>query len=784
MGKLHIIDVSIVGIYLLLCLIIGLYKSTKIKTIREYAIGSGNFSTFIIISTMFATFISANATLGFVEQIYKLGLVFAIAMFFMPFNWLIIKNIYAKNIDKFKGCISISEMMGSLYGNVGLYFTSLISLITAIVFVAIQVTAIGYLFNYFFNFTYIKGIFIGVGILTLYSTFGGIRAVALTDVFQFLIFFFALPLACGYAYHKAGGYNNIINSLPKSHLTIFSDVNSSSLFFSYIILMILPAIAAPYAQRLLMAKNKTQLLKSYNILIFAAIFFACIIFILGFSIRSLYPDIEPKIALYHFIYHLPSVFIGLLISGMLAVIMSSADSWLNSASVIIAHDVIKKIFPNIDEKQELLVAKLATLACAVLAVIIALISGEIFELMILVQAFAYAAILVPFTVGFFNFKTSNISFIFSVIVGFSFTILAKLLTGKFGIISLVIGVLGSTIGFFGAHYWQVKREIIKIKKSSYKQYKPTLCQKIKQSIDNFVAIKRKVEVSKSSYYIFALFIMTLNIPILMLGHNSFNDFVNITVLYLRYITLFLGLLLMFHELYSTKSPNILWNTILFLTLPFAGVYFFIVSGYSAMWGINCFVSIIALFLFANLYYASLLGISGILIAIAVYVGYYFAAGSEVILHKYLNTDLFATYSTVLLSAIVIYIIYHKFRKDVEKQRALEIIGRSIAHDVTLPLTINLMGIELIKQSLKDEDYKNIVKHIHNLEQCNIQAIQDIDIMLSSIKAEDSAKPKDWGQYSIIKSVNHALDKYFMNEEQKKQISFLDKNNKSDCLRQW
>ena len=31
-------------------------------------------------------------------------------------------------------------------------------------------------------------------IVTLYSTFDGIKAVAITDVFQFLIFFIALPL--------------------------------------------------------------------------------------------------------------------------------------------------------------------------------------------------------------------------------------------------------------------------------------------------------------------------------------------------------------------------------------------------------------------------------------------------------------------------------------------------------------------------------------------------------------------------------------------------------------
>ena len=81
MGKLHIIDVSIVIVYLVLCLIIGLYKSTKIKNIRDYAVGNRNFSTFVIISTIFATFISANQIIGKTEQIYKLGLVFGAALF-------------------------------------------------------------------------------------------------------------------------------------------------------------------------------------------------------------------------------------------------------------------------------------------------------------------------------------------------------------------------------------------------------------------------------------------------------------------------------------------------------------------------------------------------------------------------------------------------------------------------------------------------------------------------------------------------------------------------------
>ena len=114
MGKLHIIDISIVGIYLLLCLAIGLYKSTKIKTIKEYAIGNKDFSTIVIISTIFATYVSAGATIGATEAIYRNGLIYALALFFAPLNWLLVKNIYAKN-KQFKGCISISEIMKKLY---------------------------------------------------------------------------------------------------------------------------------------------------------------------------------------------------------------------------------------------------------------------------------------------------------------------------------------------------------------------------------------------------------------------------------------------------------------------------------------------------------------------------------------------------------------------------------------------------------------------------------------------------------------------------------------------
>ncbi|MFQ3307100.1 MAG: Na+/proline symporter/signal transduction histidine kinase [Candidatus Midichloriaceae bacterium] len=775
MGKLHIIDVSIVGIYLLLCVIIGLYKSTKIANIKEYALGNRNFSTFTIIATIFATFISANATLGIIGHIYELGLVFAISLFFMPLNWLIIKLIYAKNIDKFNSCISISEIMEKLYGNIGSYITSIVSLITAIVFIAIQVTAIGYLFNYFFNLTYIQGILIGFTVLMLYSAFGGIRAVVLTDVFQFFIFFLALPIACGYAYYKAGSYNTIINSIPNSHLEIFTDTNHIMQFFSYIILMTLPAMAAPYVQRLLMAKNKSQLLHSYNILIVVAVIFSFVIFILGFSIRSLYPDIEGKIALYHFIAQLSPIFIGFLVSGMLAVIMSSADSWLNAASVIIAHDIVKKKFPHFTPKQELLTAMLMTFCTGIVAVIIALNSGEIFKLMILVQSFAYSTILVPFTAGFLNIKSNKTSFVFSVISGVFATVFMKYLTGEFGIISLAIGVIGSSIGFFGANYYQVKKGIIKIEKPVYKEYRQHMYQRVKKSIGNLLSTSKIENKNKSFYYIFALFIIILNIPIIVLGYNSFNNFIYVIIRCLRYISLFLALLLLIHELFTQNYLMKLWNLTLFFTLPLTGMYIFASSGYDIICGINFLLLNVILFLLVNVYNACLISVFGWILGIIMHIGVSIYNPNLIPNHHIVDAFI-STYSLGILCLSIIYIAYNKLKEDKLKHQILETLGSAIAHDVSTPLSTNIMMIEIMNNALEKNDYDTIKEYLDHLKICNTQAIQDVDLMLNTIKSKNNYFT-DWENHSIINCINTALKRYYMNEEQRKRVTFLDINNK-------
>ena len=655
------VDYGIVASYLLICLVIGSYRTLRINNIKDYAVGNKDFATIVIISTIYATHVSANQIIAKVEQIYKVGIVFALALFFMPVAWLLVKYIYAKNIDQFSHCISISEIMHELYGKPGRYITNIITIVFSIGIIAVQATAIGYLFNYFLGTTYIQGVLIGSGILIFYSIIGGIRAVALTDVFQFLIFFIALPLAAGIAYVKAGGINNIIQSVPTLSVRAFYEPGATIDFFSYIFFASLPSIGGPFAQRLLMSRDKQQLLQSYNVLIVASICLALILVILGFSIKAAYPDIEAKTAFYHFMLQLPPVLIGFMVTGMLAVMMSTADSWLNSLSVTVSHDVIKNAFPTITNIQEVIIARIVTCICGCLAVIMALNSGEIFKLILMSQAFNYPITLIPITFGMLKFKTNSISFVVSTITGFSSVVMTRILAGKFSAATIMFGTIGSAVGFFVTHYIQFPHELqILQKKILFLSKKLMFFAKTLINLSKFSLIE-EVDEGKTRYFImFSVLILVLNIPAFIFGMHS--SAIPNTLLFARIASSVFCIFLCMHGYwwYHKKAYNFLTSVALIFCLPFIGSYCLFLSNYEYQWMLYWVLSSIIFYILIPLNNFIVLYVLATIIS---YVTSHYVLQSF-IYQPYINlldNELVAIYYTVMLSVFLFYIIYDQFK---------------------------------------------------------------------------------------------------------------------------
>jgi Na+/proline symporter len=433
------LDQGIIIIYIVLCFIIGLINNNKDKNLKEYAIGFSYLPTSLWIMTIFATEVGAGSSIGIIQKIYEEKGYFLIIQSFVVFHWLLMYCVMPQGIGRFNNCISLIDVMEQLYGKWGKYISSASGILMTIVLLASQITALGYLFNVLLNVSFNIGVIIGFGTVVFYSYKGGMRAVTITDVFQFFIFMVALPIIASYAYQGIS-IDAIRESIRfKEETNINYNSFASSCFF-----MMTLGINLPYIQRILIIKDKTQLKQVIIGKALVAFCYYTTLIVIGLSLILLYKteQVDKSIVFYRYIIdYIPIGVKGLIIIGILSLIMSSADSWLNSSSIICSRNFIKEIYPNMSNEREVLVAKISLLIIACSSLYIAKLNNGIFELMVLATSFFNPLIFMPFIVGFLGFKLSENEYIKSTIITITFVIVTCIVKRELNSYVLMLGTL-------------------------------------------------------------------------------------------------------------------------------------------------------------------------------------------------------------------------------------------------------------------------------------------------------------------------------------------------------
>jgi len=188
------IDSFIVLGYLLLTLIVGIYKGRNIKNIKEYAVGDYTFSTTTLVATITATFLGGGSMIGVTEKVYSHGIGWIIIFLGDTLTILLFYLIAPKVFDRFHGCISVGEILGNWYGKPARIIGGFCSVCLIMGGVSVQIIALGHLYSDFMSVPLIIGLIIAAGTVIVYSAFGGIKAVTYTDVIQFAFFIIVVPL--------------------------------------------------------------------------------------------------------------------------------------------------------------------------------------------------------------------------------------------------------------------------------------------------------------------------------------------------------------------------------------------------------------------------------------------------------------------------------------------------------------------------------------------------------------------------------------------------------------
>ena len=446
------IDQTIVGVYLFCVLLLGLWAGRGVKNIEQYSVVNRSYSSWIIFATLSASFIGGGFSIGNAEKVNLFGIVYIFALFGFSLKEILVAKFIAPQIGKFPNAISVGDIMETNYGKVGKVVTGVFSVAVCSGIVGAQVGGIGYIFNVFLGIPVFWGITIGCGIVILYSTIGGMQAVVWTDVMQFIVLAFGIPLTLFMGIQYAGGIDAIQQAVPATHFSLVSEKMTLLAFISLFLTFVLgETLVPPYVQRLFIGKDSIQVARGTLLSgIFSIPFFA-IAGCIGLVALTLAPDIDPNKSLPYVVNTvLPIGLKGLVIAGIVSIVMSSADSFLNSASVAFTHDIVQPLRQErLSEKHELLLAKVVTCFAGVAAIVFAVKIKSILGILIYTYNFWSPIILVPLVAVILGVKASSRDFVAGSVAGIAGVLVWNMLLDQpGGVDGLIIGIFCNLVAFY------------------------------------------------------------------------------------------------------------------------------------------------------------------------------------------------------------------------------------------------------------------------------------------------------------------------------------------------
>lgn len=417
--------------FLILFTVIGALTSLKSKNNNEdYLLASRNIKPSIAALSAVATNNSGYMFIGMIGFTYEFGL----SSMWLMIGWIFgdfvasfvvhqkIRIISEKNnILSFSGLIS---NWGNKNYKILRCYLGLITIIFLGTYAAAQLSAGSKALNVLLGWNYNLGAIIGSIIVVIYCFSGGIRASIVTDVAQSLVMIGAMALLCFVSLSEIGGFEQLhfkMNNISEEFSSVMIP-NSSGSILSLILFIVgwfvagFGVIGQPHIMIRFMSVDNSNNIAKMRIYyyLFFTIFWAMTILV-GLMARILIPDInnfDAELALPILSNNLlPQILVGVILAGLFAANISTADSQILSCSAALSRDFSQK-------DPSYFFTKLSTIIVTIFALLIALLSSKnVFDLVLISWSALSVSFMPLLLLKVFNKNISQIAAILASIVG-------------------------------------------------------------------------------------------------------------------------------------------------------------------------------------------------------------------------------------------------------------------------------------------------------------------------------------------------------------------------------
>ena len=203
---------SFVVLYLLVSIAIGLWAARRVHSSRDYLVAGRSLPLYINAATVFATWFGAETVLSVSATFTKDGLGGVIAdPFGATFCLVFVALFFARAFYRLD-LLTIGDFYRRRYGKPVEVVTSLAISASYLGWTSAQLTALGLAISVLSGgrISLNEGIMLGLAAVLIYTIFGGMWSVALTDLFQSTIIIVGLCAVAWLVSDLAGGATRIV----------------------------------------------------------------------------------------------------------------------------------------------------------------------------------------------------------------------------------------------------------------------------------------------------------------------------------------------------------------------------------------------------------------------------------------------------------------------------------------------------------------------------------------------------------------------------------------------
>lgn len=424
---------SFIVVYLLISIAIGLYAARRVHNTADYAVAGRSLPLAVVIATTFATWFGSETVLGVPAKFVQNGIgsvvedPFGASMCLVFVGLFFAYKLYQRNL------ITIGDYYRQRFGRGVEVFCSLVIMVSYLGWVAAQITALGLVFNLITQGTVsiAQGMVIGTLIVLVYTLYGGMWSVAMTDFIQMIVIALGLIVIAWYAAGLAGGADKVLDYAVKNGKLQFFPTGGFKewLFFSAAAMtMMLGSIPQQDVfARVMSSKDAKTAVRGPVIGGILYFLFALIpmfvvmaaVIIMPEATTTLLKDDPQKVLPTLVMQKMPLLLQIAFFGALLSAIMSTASATLLAPSTTFVENILRNIKPGMSDAATLKAMRISVVVftAAVLTYAINMQGTPIYDLVSGAYQITLVGAFVPLVFGLYWYRATTQGAVLSIVLG-------------------------------------------------------------------------------------------------------------------------------------------------------------------------------------------------------------------------------------------------------------------------------------------------------------------------------------------------------------------------------